>query len=148
MHNGKRLARSLKSRDETEARRNLIKIRNNLMGRIDRGELDKPTSDNFTVGELFESYLTYLRDDRKKSLKVNECVIDKIPSRPEFLPDRKVATLTTDDFNAYRKREVADGIKHRTINYRFTLMRAALRLRSEVYAVPCCQGSSHPHREG
>jgi integrase len=131
MHEGKRLTRSLKATDEETARRNLIKVRNNLMGRIDRGECDKPSSENFTIKELFESYLSHLRDNRKKSLKVNEYVINKIQTAREFLPARKVATLTTDDFKAYRKRETEAGKSHRTINYRFTLVRAALRLEAK-----------------
>lgn len=146
MHNGHRLTRSLKSKDEAEARKNLKKVRNHLGGRIDSGELDKPTSDNFTIGQLFESYRAYLRDNGRKSASVAGYVLGKLEEAGEFPKGRKVATLTTTDFKAYRKRMTEAGpsrrpSSHRTVNYHLSLFKAALKLESRstpprVLAVP------------
>ena len=51
MNQGKRLTKSLGTRDEREALKNLAKVRNNFMGRIDRGDLEPS---NVTLDELLD----------------------------------------------------------------------------------------------
>jgi integrase len=141
MHQGKRLTKSLCTRDEEEALREYQKVRNRFLGQIDRGDLEPSSVKNFTVGELLADYLKHVRDNARKSADVVELVIGKIQTAREFLPARKVARLTTQDFKTYREREAAADVAHATINYRFALIRAALNLetkqtRSRVGKVP------------
>jgi len=131
MENGKRLTRSLGTRDEKEAREKYIEVRREFDGMIHRGELEPGSVKTFTVGELLTRYLKYLRDNSKKSADIATMVIGVIQRDHAFLPSRRVHKLTTRDFEDYRNRCVASGLKHRTINYRFTLVRAALRLESK-----------------
>jgi integrase len=90
------------------------------------------------VGELLSRYLKTLKDNRKPSAEVSEYVINKIQTDRTFVPTRRVANLTTKDFEAYRDREHASGTSHSTINYRFTLIRAAMNL--ERKKTPSCVG--------
>jgi len=131
MHQGKRLTKSLKTRDYDEALKNYQKVRNQFMGRIDRGDLETSSVNNLTIGELLSDYLKYIRDNGKKSAYVIEKVIGKIQRGREFQPHRRVATLTTQDFKNYRDREVGAGVAHSTINFRFTLIRAAMNLETK-----------------
>ncbi len=101
MHNGKRLIKSLGTRDEDEANRNLAKVRNNFMGRIDRGELQTSDQANVRIGELIEDYIKHLRQNNHKSVQIIAGVLRKVVKAPEF-ENRKVATLETGDFKAYR----------------------------------------------
>jgi integrase len=131
MHQGKRLTKSLKTRDYDEALRAFQRIRNQFMGRIDRGELEPVGVNNFTIGELLADYLKHVKDNGKKSVYVVEKVLGKLQQGREFVPTRKVATLTTHDFKAYRDREIKAGVAHATINYRFALLRAAMNLETK-----------------
>jgi len=141
MHEGKRLVRSLKTKDAKEAERNAIKVRNEFGGRIASGELDASTEKNFTLGQLLADYLRSIQENGKRSAYVIEKVIGKIQRDRTFLPGRKVANLTTQDFEDYRSRETSAGVSNSTINFRFTLIRAALyketkRTPSRVGKVP------------
>jgi integrase len=98
------------------------------MGRIDRGEIDPSSVKTFTVGELLADYLKHIRENGKKSAYVIEKVIGKFQRGREFQPNRRVATLTTKNFQTYRDRESGAGVAHSTINFRFTLIRAAMNL--------------------
>src|SRR5215469_3402749 len=131
MHEGKRLTKSLGTRDEQEALREYQKVRNRFMGQIDRGDLEPSSVKNFTVGELLADYLKHVRENARKSADIVELVIGKIQTAREFLPARKVARLTTQDFKTHREREAAAGVAQATINYRFALIRAALNLESK-----------------
>jgi integrase len=128
MHNGRRLTRSLKTRDYDEALRNYQRVRNQFAARIERGELEPSSTNNFTVGELAADYLKHIRDNGKRSAYVIEKVLGKLQQGREFIPSRRVTTLTTHDFQRYRDREVGEGVAHSTINFRFTLLRAAMNL--------------------
>ena len=131
MHQGKRLTKSLGTRDEAEAQREYQKVRNRFMGQIDRGDLEPATIKTFTIGVLLADYLKYVRENARKSADIVALVIGKIQTGREFMPARKVASLTTQDFKAYRERETAAGLAHATINYRFALIRAALNLETK-----------------
>jgi hypothetical protein len=144
MHQGKRLTKSLKTRDYDEALRNYQRVRNQFMGRIDRGELEPSSATNFTIGELLADYLKHIRDNGKKSAYVIEKVLGKLQQGWEFVPSRRVATLTTQDFKAYRAREIVAGVSHSTVNFRFTLIRAAMNLETKQNAQPGRKGSIHP----
>jgi integrase len=128
MHAGKRLTKSLKTRDYDEALRNYQRVRNQFMGRIDRGELEPSSVKTLTIGELVIGYIKHVQDNGRKSEYVIRKVLGKLQQGREFIPTRKVATLTTPDFKAYRDREVGAGVAHATINYRFALLRAAMNL--------------------
>ncbi len=101
------------------------------MGRIDRGELEPASVNNLTIGELLADYLKHIRDNGRKSAYVIEKVLGKLQQGREFTSSRRVATLTTQDFKAYRNREVSAGVAHSTINFRFTLIRAAMNLETK-----------------
>jgi integrase len=131
MHQGKRLTKSLKTRDYDEALRAYQRIRNQFMGRIDRGELAPTDVNNFTVGQLLTSYLSYMQENGRKSAEMVRLTIGVIQRDRTFLPTRRVSTLTTQDFKEYRRRETARGVAQRTINYRFALIRAALNLETK-----------------
>jgi integrase len=128
MHEGKRLTKSLGTRDREVAMRNYQRVRNQFMGRIDRGDLDRSDVNNFTIGELLANYLAYMQENGRKSADMVRLTIGVIQRDRSFLPTRRVATLTTQDFRDYRRREVQAGVAQRTINYRFALIRAAFNL--------------------
>ncbi len=137
MQAGKRLTKSLKTRDEDEAQKEYQTVRNNFLGRIDRGELEPPTVTNCTLQELLDDYIKHLSDNRKPSAVVFRSVADKIGRAKEFgdgeKATRKVATLTTHDFKAYRTRlvEREQTSTHSTVNHHLSLIRAALKLESK-----------------
>jgi integrase len=136
MHEGKRLTKSLGTRDEKEARRKHIHVSRDFGGQIERGELEPTSVKTFTVGELLARYVAYMNDNGRKSANVVRLVIGVIERDAAFLPKRKVSVLTTADFETYRQREVMRDVSQRTINYRFALIRAALKL--EVKRTPSC----------
>jgi integrase len=131
MHQGKRLTKSLKTRDYDEALKNYQRVRNQFMGRIDRGELEPSSVKTLTIGELVTGYIKHVQDNGRKSEYVIRKVLGKLQQGREFIPARKVATLTTQDFKVYRDREVDAGVAHATINYRFALLRAAMNLETK-----------------
>src|ERR1035438_4084694 len=100
MHQGKRLTKSLGTRDEDEAKRALAKVRNNFMGRIDRGELEPSTVANVTLDEILDEYLRHIKAGGHKSADIIEGVLGKVRKAREF-SNRKVASLETDDFKSY-----------------------------------------------
>jgi integrase len=135
MHQGKRLTRSLGTRDYEEAKLEALKVAGEFGGQIDRGELDPPSVKNFTVGELLDRYVTYQKDNGRKAAGIVSLMMGAIQRDPTFKPARKAAELTTADFDAYRKRH-SRTLSHRTINHRFTLIRAAFNL--ELKRTPAC----------
>jgi integrase len=128
MHEGKRLTKSLGTRDYDEAQAEYQKARNRFGGMIDRGEVEPSSVKNFTVGQLLQRYLEYMQENGRKSADMVCLTIGVIERDRAFLPNRRVAVLTTEDFKDHRKREVARGISQRTINYRFAIIRAAFNL--------------------
>jgi len=128
MHHGKRQTKSLGTRDHDEALKNYQKVRNQFMGRIDRGELDPAGVKTLMIGELVADYIKDMKDNGRKSVYVIEKVLGKLQRAREFSASRKVVTLATKDFKVYRDRERAAGVEHATINYRFALLRAAMNL--------------------
>ena len=130
MHQGKRLTKSLGTRDQDEAKRSLAKVRNNFMGRIDRGELEPSTVANVMLDEILDEYLRHIKAGGHKSAGIIEGVLGKVRKAKEF-SNRKVASLITDDFKAYRKRLVAGGASHSTVNNHFAYIRAALNLETK-----------------
>jgi integrase len=136
MHEGKRLTKSLGTRDEKEAQKEFLKVRNRFAAQIDRGELASTSVKTFTIGELLSRYIAFMRENGRKSADIVRVVLDLVQRDTMFRPERKVASLTTADLEAYRKREAANGTAQRTINYRFALIRAAFGL--EMKRTPCC----------
>ncbi|MGD1097308.1 MAG: tyrosine-type recombinase/integrase [Bryobacteraceae bacterium] len=130
MHKGKRRSKSLGTRDEEEATRNYQKVRNNLMGAIDRGEFEPTTKENVRLAEIVADYINELKTHRRKSASIAESVLLKALKAPEF-KDRKVATLITADFKRYRDRLTKAGTSHATVNYHFTCIRAALNMETK-----------------
>jgi integrase len=130
MHNGKRLIKSLGTRDEDEAKRNLAKVRNNFMGRIDRGELKTSDQANVKIRELVDDYIKHVKQNSHKSAGIIEGVLKKAMKAPEF-DKRKVSTLETADFKSYRDRLTKSGISHSTVNNHLAYVRAALRLETK-----------------
>jgi integrase len=128
MHQGKRQTKSLGTRDHDVALRKYQLVRNQFMGRIDRGEFAPTDANNFTIAQLLAGYLSYMQENGRKSAEMVRMTIGVIQRDRTFLLARRVATLVTQDFQEYRKREVGTGIAQRTINYRFALIRAALNL--------------------
>ncbi|HEY4359422.1 MAG TPA: tyrosine-type recombinase/integrase [Bryobacteraceae bacterium] len=137
MHNGKRLTRSLKTTDEQEALKNLKKVRNNFLGRIDRGELEPSTEANVTLDELLTDYTRHVKQNSHKSARIIELVINKVRKAKEFgngeKATRKVGSLTTTDFERYRTRlvETEESASHSTVNNHFAYIRAALYLETK-----------------
>lgn len=135
MHNGRRLTRSLKTTDEEQALKNVIKVRNNFAGRIDRGELESSTAANVILEELFDDYLKDMEQNGRKSLSMVRYVIGKLRTAPEFgngeKATRKVASLETTDFKRYRARLVNAGATQATVNNHLAYVRAALKLESK-----------------
>lgn len=138
MHEGKRIVRSLKTKDLDQAEKNAIKVMREFGARIESGELDSPAVKNFTIGHLLQRYMEYMQENGRKSADMVRMTIGVIERDRAFLPARKVANLQTADFEDHRKREVARGVAQRTINYRFALIRAALNL--EAKRTPSCVG--------
>ena len=103
MHNGKRQTKSLGTRDEAEALKKYRQVRNNFMGKIDRGELEPSTQASVKLSELLDEYLKHVKQNQYKSASVIEMVVKKVQQAPEFL-NRKVASLETSDFKRYRSR--------------------------------------------
>jgi integrase len=136
MHEGKRLVRSLKTKDEDEATRNAVKVRNEFGGRIASGEFEPSNVKNFTVGEAIKRYLDYLNENGRASAPIVALSLGVLQRDRNFLPRRKVANLTTQDFKDYRARETANEVSHTTVNNRFALLRAALKL--EMKQTPSC----------
>jgi integrase len=134
MHNGKRQTRSLRTRDEVEARREYLKVRRNFDARIERGEFEPTTAQNVMLDEVLEDYLTYMRQNGRKSTDVVTTVVGKIRRAREFgngeRATRRVPTLQTADFKAYRRRVTAAGDTDSTVNHHFALIGTALRLGS------------------
>jgi integrase len=128
MSEGKRLTKSLKTRDETKAQKEYLKARNEFGGRIASGELESSSVKNFTIGQMLSRYLEYMQENGRKSADMVRLTIGVIERDRAFLPGRRVSKLTTEDFKEHRKREVACGVAQRTINYRFALIRAAFNL--------------------
>lgn len=128
MHQGKRLAKSLGTRDYDEAMKTYLRVRNQFAGRIDRGDLEPSGVNNFTIGELVADYIKHVNDNKKPSAYEIEMVLGKLQRGREFSPTRRVVTLGTSDFQRYRDREVASGVAQSTVNFRFTLLRAAMNL--------------------
>lgn len=135
MHKGKRLTKSLGTRDEDEALKNYQKVRNNFGGRIDRGELEPSTSKTVTLDELLDEYLKHIKSNAHKSSDIIEGVINKVRKAREFgngeRAIRKVASLETADFKKYRVRLVEGGASHSTVNNHFAYVRAALNLETK-----------------
>jgi integrase len=128
-HEGKRLTASL-GKDEAAVHKKLLEVKRRFAGKIERGEVEPVTVRSFTVAELFSDYVKHLRQNGRKSADIVECVLNKVHRAREFSPRRRVATLTTLDFRAYRDREVSAGASHSTVNSHFASIRAALRLES------------------
>lgn len=132
MHGGKRLTKSLRTRDEKEANRLYLQHKRNFAGKIERGELDPATVTNATVERIFADYLRQAELDGLKSLYVIQKVVGKIQQGRDFSPGRKVSTLTTKDFSEYIQCEQEAGTKAATIKYRLALFKAALRHGSKL----------------
>jgi integrase len=130
MHAGKRLTKSLGTRDEEEAKKAMAKVRNNFLGRIDRGDLEPSTSASVKLDEILDEYLAHIRANRHKSARIIEGVLGKVRKATEFA-NRKVATLETKDFKSYRARLVKDGASHSTVNNHLAYVRAALKLETK-----------------
>jgi integrase len=132
MHNGKRLNKSLGTRDEAEARKNMVKVRNNFGGRIDRGELEPTTPATVTLDEILDDYLKHIKANSQKSAHIIEGVLGRVRRAKEFgngeKATRKVASLETGDFKKYRTRMVESGVKQATVNNHLAYVRAALKL--------------------
>ena len=94
-HNGKRLSKSLGTKDKAEAEKKFRKIRLDFSARIQRGELETSTASNVTVKELLDQYLNWLHKNRPKSVKVMEYSINA-NLRPWF-DLRKVSSIETAD---------------------------------------------------
>jgi integrase len=135
MHNGKRLSKSLGTRDEEEALKNYQKVRNNFMGRIDRGELEPSTAANVMLDEILDDYITHVKQNNHKSASIIESVINRVRKAKEFgngeKANRKVASLETADFKSYRGRLVSAGASHSTVNNHLAYVRAALKLETK-----------------
>jgi integrase len=127
MHNGKRQTKSLGTRDEAEALKKYRQVRNNFLGKIDRGDLDPSTQANVKLGELLDEYVKHIKQNQYKSASVVAMVIDKVRQAPEFV-NRKVSSLETSDFKRYRERVTLQGSSQSTVNNHFALIRAALHL--------------------
>src|ERR1700722_7021968 len=102
MHKGKRLAKSLGTRDEEAALKKYQKVRNNFMGRIDRGELEPSTRVTVTLDAILDDYIEHIKANGHKSAKIIDGVINRVRSAREFgngeEATRKVASLETVDF--------------------------------------------------
>jgi len=130
MHAGRRLTKSLGTRDEDEAKKAMAKVRNNFLGRIDRGDLEPSTSASVKLDEILDEYLAHIKANGNKSAHIIEGVLGKVRKSSEFA-NRKVATLETKDFKSYRARLVAAGGKHSTANNHLAYIRAALKLETK-----------------
>jgi len=153
MYKGKRRAKSLKTRDEEQARKNFEKAQRNFNVQIELGEFGPATKENVRLGEIVADYVKELKTHRRKSAAVAECVLMKALRSPEF-KNRKVASLVTADFRRYRDRLTKAGTSHATVNYHFTCIRAALNMEtkqtpSRIGKVPFIpMGPSGKAREG
>ncbi|MCZ2154048.1 MAG: hypothetical protein LC114_09145, partial [Bryobacterales bacterium] len=85
MHNGNRQTKSLGTRDEAEALRKYKQVRNNFLGKIDRGDLEPSTQANVKLGELLDEYLKHIKQNQYKSASVVEMVVNKVRQAPEFI---------------------------------------------------------------
>ena len=138
LHNARRQAPCaiLKTKDSKDAERNAIKVRNEFGGRIASGEFEPSNVKNFTVGEAVKRYLDYLNENGRASASIVALSLGVLQRDRNFLPRRKVANLTTQDFKDYRARETVNEVSHTTVNNRFALLRAALKL--EMKQTPSC----------
>jgi hypothetical protein len=94
MHGGKRLTKSLGTRDEKEAQKEYLKVRNRFAGQIDRGELDPTSVKDFTIGELLTRYKAFMQENGRKSAEIAGMVLDLVQRDSLFRSGRKVASLT------------------------------------------------------
>ena len=127
MHNGRRQTKSLGTRDRTEALKKYKQVRNNFLGKIDRGDFELSTQASVKLDALLDDYLIHVKQNRYKSADVIELVVNKIRRAPEFA-NRRVSSRETSDFKAYRARVSAQGSSPCTVNNHFALIRAALNL--------------------
>lgn len=127
MENERRLTKSLGRGEEPDSER-LKHARNLFGGMIESGEMEPVSAKSFTLGLMLSRYLEYMVENGRKSADMVRLTIGVIQRDKAFLPNRKVASLTTQDFKDHRKHEVARGVSQRTINYRFALIRAAYNL--------------------
>jgi integrase len=99
-------------------------------GEIARGDFGA-TSETVTLQHLIDDYLKYVKANGHKSASIIEGVLGRVSKAREFgngeKASRKVASLTTKDFDRYRERLVADGVKHATVNNHLAYVRSAIK---------------------
>ena len=102
-HHARRQAphKSLGTRAPEEAQREYLKVRNRFAGQIDRRELAPTIVKSFTIGEILIRYSTYPEENERKSTDIARLVVGLIQRDRTFRPERKVASLTTADFEDY-----------------------------------------------
>jgi len=132
MHQGTRLTRSLKTTDYEEALKNLLSVRNNLFGRIDRGDLEPS---NVTLDALLDQYVKHIKQNGHKSASIIAAVLNRVRKAREFgngeKATRRVSSLQSADFGRYRDRLVESGVSHSTVNNHLAYVRAALKLETK-----------------
>ena len=122
-HNGKRLSKSLGTKDRAEAEKKFRKIRLDFSARIQRGELETSAESNVTVKELLDQYLNWLHKNRPKSVKVMEYSINA-NLRPWF-DLRKVSSIETADCERYQEHRLNQGVTNATVNRELACLRTA-----------------------
>jgi integrase len=94
---------------------------------IDRGDLEPTTTTNVRVGEILDAYLRYVDANNLRSKKFIKYSVDS-NLRPAF-GERRVASLETRDFEAYRAERIGrDGVTNTTVNRDLSYLRAAFHL--------------------
>lgn len=119
---GKQIQRSTKTDRFDEAK----KWRDRYLGKKLRGEVNSAV-DRVSCGQLLDDLLAHSRTRcREYTVKVWEWTINA-NVRPAF-GHLKAASLTSDQFKAYREKRLADGKSNTTVNRELALLRMALNL--------------------
>jgi integrase len=105
-----------------------------------------------TFGVAAESWLAYIRDDRKRRPSTVSGYRRELDRNllPEFGADTPLEEITTEDIDAYRERLVAEGrLSPRTINKRLAQLHAIFKRAQRTYGLarnPVEGAERQPHR--
>jgi hypothetical protein len=120
---GKQKVRSSRSANIQEAK----KLRDQILGKMARGELTTAPGGATTCGELLDDLLEHARSNLKASTEkiFRWCI--KANIRPYF-GQMKVSRLTTKTLKEYRQKRLAEGRAETTCNRELSILRIALNL--------------------
>ena len=130
---GKAVVQSSKSSKKSDA----VKLRNQLLGKKERGELSGGAAEKVLIGELLDDVL---RSDIKDSTRYIWGKVIEKNIRP-FFGSLRARRLSTDRMEDYRQKRKAEGRSDATVNRELSILRTAFhnarkRTPPKVVSVP------------